>query len=109
MGSRPVNLTFRFFLLTQNRISVFVENNITILASVPGADAKRRRTMTSGNLPKLSMYIGGEWTAPASGEYLETVDPFTARPWALVPRGNAEDADLAVRAAHEAFTNGPWR
>ncbi len=65
--------------------------------------------MTSGNLPKLSMYIGGEWTAPASGEYLETVDPFTARPWALVPRGNAEDADRAVRAAHEAFTNGPWR
>lgn len=60
------------------------------------------------NLPKLSMYIDGRWVAPASGEYIETVDPFTARPWALVPRGNAEDADRAVRAAHRAFSQGPW-
>ena len=47
--------------------------------------------MPTDNLPKLEMYIGGEWLPPASGEYLETIDPFTARPWALVPRGNAED------------------
>lgn len=65
--------------------------------------------MPTENLPKLAMYIGGEWVAPASGEYLETIDPFTAKPWALVPRGNAEDADRAIQAAHNAFTNGPWR
>ena len=60
------------------------------------------------DLPRLAMYIGGEWVAPASGDYIETVDPFTAKPWALVPRGNAEDADRAIRAAHRAFTEGPW-
>jgi len=59
-------------------------------------------------LERLKMYIGGQWVEPCSGAYFETVDPFTARPWALVPRGNAEDADRAVRAAHAAF-KGPWR
>lgn len=59
-------------------------------------------------LPKLKMYIDGEWVAPSSGTYFETVDPFSARPWALVPRGNAEDADRAVRAADRAFREGPW-
>ncbi|AIP34148.1 aldehyde dehydrogenase family protein [Paraburkholderia xenovorans LB400] len=63
----------------------------------------------TGHLPKLSMYIGGEWVEPASGEYFETVDPFTAKPWALIPRGNAEDADRAIRAADKAFRDGPWR
>jgi len=60
-------------------------------------------------LKRLSMYIDGERTPPASGEYFETFDPFTARPWALVPRGNRADAARAVEAAHKAFTHGPWR
>lgn len=64
--------------------------------------------MPSESLPKLSMYIDGQWVAPASGEYIETIDPFTAAPWALVPRGNAVDADRAVQAAHRAFKDGPW-
>ncbi|WP_313348399.1 aldehyde dehydrogenase family protein, partial [Paracoccus sp. (in: a-proteobacteria)] len=64
--------------------------------------------MSTESLPKLSMYIDGQWVAPTSGEYLETVDPYTAKPWALVPRGNAEDADRAIQAAHRAFKEGPW-
>ncbi len=59
-------------------------------------------------MPKLKMYIGGEWVEPSSGEYFETIDPFTAKPWALVARGNAEDADRAIRVAHKAFKEGPW-
>ncbi len=66
-------------------------------------------TSRTDALPKLDMYIGGEWVAPASGEYFETIDPFTAKPWALVARGDAADADRAVRAAHKAFAEGPWR
>jgi acyl-CoA reductase-like NAD-dependent aldehyde dehydrogenase len=65
--------------------------------------------MSGAELPKLKMYIAGEWVEPASGEYFETVDPFTAKPWALVARGGEADADRAVRAAHKAFTQGPWR
>ncbi|WP_415183184.1 aldehyde dehydrogenase [Phaeovulum sp.] len=62
----------------------------------------------TGELTKLQMYIGGEWVAPSGGEYIESVDPFTAKPWALVPRGNAQDADRAIRAADAAFRDGPW-
>jgi aldehyde dehydrogenase (NAD+)/betaine-aldehyde dehydrogenase len=63
---------------------------------------------TKADTQKLSMYIDGEWVAPASGQYFETFNPFTAQPWGLVPRGNAEDADRAVRAAHRAFVGGDW-
>ena len=35
-------------------------------------------------LEKLNMYIDGEFVEPASGEYFESFDPYTARPWALV-------------------------
>lgn len=66
-------------------------------------------TSQAGALQKLKMYIDGAWVEPASGQYFETIDPFTARPWALVARGNAEDADRAVRAADQAFRHGPWR
>ncbi|MEK7876760.1 MAG: aldehyde dehydrogenase, partial [Pseudomonadota bacterium] len=33
---------------------------------------------------------------------------YTGKPWALIPRGNAEDVDRAVRAARKAFTAGDW-
>ena len=59
-------------------------------------------------LEKLSMYIGGEQTPSASGETFETFNPFTGKPWALVPRGTAADADRAVAAAKKAFTSGEW-
>jgi (Z)-2-((N-methylformamido)methylene)-5-hydroxybutyrolactone dehydrogenase len=59
-------------------------------------------------LNKHQMYIGGEWVAPASGEWFESYNPFTGEPWALIARGNAQDADHAVRTAHAAFTEGPW-
>jgi len=57
---------------------------------------------------KHQMYVGGEWIAPSSGEWFESYNPFTGEAWALIPRGNAQDADHAVRTAHAAFTDGPW-
>ncbi len=57
----------------------------------------------------FDMYIDGEFVAPASGEYFESFDPYTARPWALIARGNAEDAGRAVEAAHRAFNDPAWR
>ncbi|HTT39909.1 MAG TPA: aldehyde dehydrogenase [Burkholderiales bacterium] len=59
-------------------------------------------------MKKYQMYIGGEWVAPASGEWFESFNPFTGEPWALIARGNAQDADQAARTAHAAFTDGPW-
>jgi aldehyde dehydrogenase (NAD+) len=49
------------------------------------------------------MLIGGEWVPARSGETFETVDPFTGRPWATVPRAGPEDVDAAVLAARTAF------
>jgi aldehyde dehydrogenase (NAD+) len=55
------------------------------------------------------MYIGGKWVASQSGESFESDNPYTGKPWALIPRGNAQDADLAVKAAHKALHSPPWR
>ena len=54
------------------------------------------------------MFIDGRWVDAASGETFDTENPFTGQPWATIPRGTAEDADRAVRAAHRAFTSGEW-
>jgi aldehyde dehydrogenase (NAD+) len=54
------------------------------------------------------MFIDGHWTGAASGAQFESDDPFLGRPWALIPRATAVDVDLAVRAAHKAFTSGEW-
>src|SRR3954470_19928659 len=53
------------------------------------------------------MLIGGEWVEAATGETFETVNPFTGRAWATVPRAGAFDVDAAVRAACGAFE--AWR
>ncbi len=60
-------------------------------------------------MQKHLMYIAGQWVEPSTGEWFETDNPFTSEPWALIARGGAADADRAVRAAHDAFTNGPWK
>lgn len=57
---------------------------------------------------KYKMWIGGEWVESASGDYFESDHPHLGKPWALIPQGNAQDADRAVRSAHEALTKGPW-
>ena len=59
-------------------------------------------------LLKLKMYIGGEWVAPLTGDYFESFNPYTGKPWVLVPKGGHEDADSAVQAAKKAFYNPAW-
>jgi aldehyde dehydrogenase (NAD+) len=54
------------------------------------------------------MYIDGSFVPAARGEYFESIDPFTAKPWSLVARGGAEDAQRAVEAASRAFESGEW-
>ncbi|QVQ25323.1 aldehyde dehydrogenase [Achromobacter deleyi] len=54
------------------------------------------------------LYIDGEWTDPASGEWFDTVEPYSGTVWARIPRGTAVDADRAVQAAHAAYTAGAW-
>jgi aldehyde dehydrogenase (NAD+) len=59
-------------------------------------------------LTKYQTVIGGRWTDSASGEFFETDNPYTGKPWALIPRCAVDDVDRAVKAAHKAFTSGDW-
>ena len=49
------------------------------------------------------MLIGGEWVDARAGATFESINPYTAQPWATIPRAGAEDVDAAVRAARDAF------
>jgi acyl-CoA reductase-like NAD-dependent aldehyde dehydrogenase len=59
-------------------------------------------------LKKYQMYIDGEWLDADSGESFESINPATGEAWATIPAANATDVDNAVKAAHRAFTEGPW-
>src|ERR687889_1523909 len=57
---------------------------------------------------EYKMLIGGEWVDASSGEIFESINPYTGRVWATAPEAGEEDVDRAVRAAREAFDEGPW-
>jgi (Z)-2-((N-methylformamido)methylene)-5-hydroxybutyrolactone dehydrogenase len=65
-------------------------------------------TVRAPALVKYKMFIGGSWVDAESGQHFETDNPYTGRPWALIPRGTAADADRAVQAARKAFSSGDW-
>ncbi|MGW5421233.1 acetaldehyde dehydrogenase ExaC [Streptomyces sp. NPDC003943] len=47
-------------------------------------------------------WIGGEYVAPARGQYFENPSPVDGRPFTEVARGTAEDVERALDAAHAA-------
>jgi aldehyde dehydrogenase len=49
-------------------------------------------------------YIGGEWVAPANGEYFDNISPIDGKPFTQAARGTAKDVEKAIEAAHKAFT-----
>ena len=65
-------------------------------------------TPKSDEVREYKMLINGEWVEAQSGETFETINPYTGRAWARVPEADDEDVNRAVRAAREAFDEGPW-
>src|SRR6266576_3582510 len=55
----------------------------------------------------LRNYIGGEWIAPGSVDYLDLTNPATGEQLGKVPLSGARDVDAAVAAAQAAFLK--WR
>ena len=53
-------------------------------------------------------YINGAWVEPVNREYFDTENPYTGEVWAKIARGSAADADVAIKAAKEAFENSEW-
>ena len=64
-------------------------------------------TPKAGESREYEMLVGGGWTGARSGKTFESINPYTGRKWATVPEADAEDVDRAVRAAREAFDEGP--
>ena len=56
----------------------------------------------------IQHYINGEFVDSVGGETFDVLDPVSNTNYATAAAGQKEDIDLAVAAAREAFSNGPW-
>lgn len=52
--------------------------------------------------PRYDNFIGGEWVAPADGQYFENASPIDGKVFTRVARGTAPDIEKALDAAHAA-------
>lgn len=62
-----------------------------------------------GQLDNVLHYINGQFVEGVAGKSFANVNPATNEVVNKVAEGFAEDVDLAVAAAREAFDHGPWR
>ncbi len=53
------------------------------------------------------LFIGGVWTAPSDGTWLDTVNPASGQVWARVAVAGPRDVDASVERARAAL-RGPW-
>lgn len=60
------------------------------------------------SLDRSTLFIDGEWAAPASSDTIQVVSPHSEQVIATVPEGSTADIDAAVAAARRAFDEGPW-
>jgi aldehyde dehydrogenase (NAD+) len=51
----------------------------------------------------FGLFINNQWTKPASGQYIESINPATGKQLAKVAAANSADVDTAVAAARAAF------
>ncbi|MEP4146546.1 MAG: aldehyde dehydrogenase family protein [Halioglobus sp.] len=52
--------------------------------------------------PRYENFIGGQWVAPASGNYFENISPVTGQVFCEIPRSGDADLSAALDAAHAA-------
>ncbi|HET8852445.1 MAG TPA: aldehyde dehydrogenase family protein, partial [Ktedonobacteraceae bacterium] len=51
----------------------------------------------------FGLFINGQWVKPASGQYLDSINPSTGKPLAQIAAASSADVDAAVAAARKAF------
>src|SRR6201992_2498114 len=66
-------------------------------------------TSAASNTKTYKNFVNNQWVAAASGETFPVYDPSNEEVIANVAAADKSDVDAAVRAAREAFDNGPWR
>jgi acyl-CoA reductase-like NAD-dependent aldehyde dehydrogenase len=59
-------------------------------------------------MKKHNHFINGQYVEPIGGKWIDSIDPYLGKPWALIPQGCAKDVDAAVHAASTAMRSGPW-
>ncbi len=52
---------------------------------------------------KYDHFIGGKFVAPSTGEYFDNISPIDGKVFSRAARGNKEDIEKALDAAHAAF------
>jgi malonate-semialdehyde dehydrogenase (acetylating)/methylmalonate-semialdehyde dehydrogenase len=62
---------------------------------------------TDAGLERALNYVGGRWVEPATDQWIDVINPATARPIGRVPLSTVQDVDQAVQAAKAAFP--AWR
>ena len=60
------------------------------------------------DVTRYEHFVGGVWTPPRGGRYLETTNPYTGAVNARFAEGDASDVDLAVSAARATFDTTDW-
>jgi betaine-aldehyde dehydrogenase len=55
-----------------------------------------------------TIYAGGRWVPATATARITVQNPYDLSTVGSAPDGSAEDVDVAVRAAREAFDRGPW-
>jgi 5-carboxymethyl-2-hydroxymuconic-semialdehyde dehydrogenase len=71
--------------------------------------AETRTHYVPRDLPThIQHYINGQFVDSVGGATFDVLDPVSNTNYATAAAGQKEDIDLAVAAARDAFTNGPW-
>ncbi len=53
----------------------------------------------------FGLFINNQWVKPASGQYMESINPASGKKLAQVAAANSDDIDAAVKAARTAFSS----
>ncbi len=70
---------------------------------------EKKPPVTPPKIRRTECFIGGKWMAAQSGKTFPSICPATEQKIADVAEGDAADIDLAVKAARQAFEQGPWK
>jgi aldehyde dehydrogenase (NAD+) len=63
----------------------------------------------AAEVKELRCYINGEWIINGENRVIEILNPADGSLLGFVPRGGAEEIDIAVNAAKKAFTSVEWK
>ncbi|HEY4552423.1 MAG TPA: 5-carboxymethyl-2-hydroxymuconate semialdehyde dehydrogenase [Bacillaceae bacterium] len=67
-----------------------------------------KQVLTHTKQKDVQLYIDGEFTDAANGEFFDNPSPFTSETINRVASGTMHDIDRAAAAAKRAFEKGPW-